>query len=97
VEHYTGVACWAAALHTAQHGAAAARLLDRSAAGVALAVEWAVEVSCACRLLTMCRVWAGDRFTARQAISCFQRVASMSTLLVCMTLLEYSVLLNDAQ
>jgi len=89
VEHYTGVACWAAALHTAQHGAAAARLLDRSAAGVALAVEWAVEVSCACRLLTMC--------TARQAISCFQRVASMSTLLVCMTLLEYSVLLNDAQ
>ena len=45
MEHYTGMACWAAALHAAQHGAAAARLLDRAAAGVALAVEWAVEVS----------------------------------------------------
>lgn len=44
VEHYADVACRAAALHAAQNGAAAARVLDRAASGVALAMEWAVEV-----------------------------------------------------
>lgn len=44
VEHYAEAACRAAALHAAQSGAAAARMLDRAAAGVVLAVEWAIEV-----------------------------------------------------
>ncbi len=45
VGYYTRMACQAATLHAAQHGAAAARLLDRVAAGAALAVEWSVEAS----------------------------------------------------
>ena len=44
MDHYADVACRAAALHAAQNGAAAARVLDRAAPGVALAMEWALEV-----------------------------------------------------
>ena len=44
VDHYADVACRAAALHAAQNGAAAARVLDRAAPGVALAMELALEV-----------------------------------------------------
>ena len=44
LEHYADMACRAAALHAAQNGAAAACVLDRAAPGIALAVEWAIEV-----------------------------------------------------